>query len=262
LSEVVTLRGERSTLVRATARHTVRCDGRRVGGLPSPDPSGPGTVGRVQLLAPVPLSRRPARVLLLFGGLALYGASDGLLVLAGLGLDPWDVLHQGLSRTLGLQVGTWAILVGAMVLLAWIPLRQRPGLGTVCNVAVIGLVINATLAIVPAPRTLVVQAFVLVAAVVLNAVATGAYIGAGLGPGPRDGLTTGLAARGLSLRVVRTVVEITVLALGWLLGGTVGIGTLLYALAIGPLTHVTIPALRLHDTPTRGSASGAVSGPG
>jgi len=108
----------------------------------------------------------------------------------------------------------------------------------------------------------VVQALVLIAAVVLNAVATGAYIGAGLGPGPRDGLTTGLAARGLSLRVVRTVVEITVLALGWLLGGTVGIGTLLYALAIGPLTHVSIPALRLHDTPTRGSASGAVSGPG
>jgi uncharacterized membrane protein YczE len=201
----------------------------------------------VLLLASVPATRRPTRVALLLGGLTLYGISDGLLVLAGLGLDPWDVLHQGLSRTFGLQVGTWAIIVGAVVLLGWLPLRQRVGLGTVCNVAVIGLVINATMAIVPAPHTLIVQIGTLVGAVVLNGIATGAYIGAGLGPGPRDGLSTGIAARGVSLRVVRTVVEVSVLALGWLLGGSVGVGTVVYALAIGPITHVTIPALRLRS---------------
>lgn len=197
------------------------------------------------LLAPLPLSRRPTRVLLLLGGLVLYGVSDGLLVQAGLGLDPWDVLHQGLSRSVGLQVGTWSIVVGALVLLGWVPLRQRPGLGTVCNVVVIGLVINATLAVAPALHAVPVQVAVLLVAVVLNGIATGAYIGAGLGPGPRDGLSTGTAARGHSLRVVRTGVELGVLAVGWSLGGTVGIGTVVYALAIGPLTHLTIPALRL-----------------
>lgn len=197
------------------------------------------------LLLPVPVDRRAARVTLLLGGLALYGVSDGLLLLAGLGVDPWDVLHQGLSRTFGLQVGTWSVVVGALVLVGWLTLPQRPGVGTVCNVVVIGLVINATLALAPTPGGLALRTAVLVTGVVLNAVATGAYIGAGLGPGPRDGLTTGIAARGRSLRLVRTVVEVTVLAAGWLLGGTVGVGTVAYALTIGPLTHLTIPALRL-----------------
>lgn len=203
------------------------------------------------LLAPVPPSRRPARFSLLLAGLTLYGVSDAMLVLAGLGLDPWDVLHQGLSRAVGLQVGTWAILVGALVLLAWVPLRQRPGVGTVCNVVVIGAVIDLTLAVVPAPHGLALRAGVLVAGVVLNGVATGAYIGAGLGPGPRDGMSTGIAARGRSLRAVRTAIELVVLAAGWLLGGTVGVGTVLYALAIGPITHVTVPALRLVGVATR-----------
>jgi uncharacterized membrane protein YczE len=193
----------------------------------------------------MPLDRRGVRIPLLFAGLLLYGVSDAMLVLAGLGLDPWDVLHQGLARTVGLQVGTWSVLVGALVLLAWIPLRQRPGVGTVCNVVVIGSVIDLTLWVVPAPTELGVQIAVLVGGVLLNGVATGAYIGAGLGPGPRDGLSTGIAARGHSLRVVRTVVEVSVLAVGWLLGGTVGVGTVVYALAIGPITHLTIPALRL-----------------
>ena len=201
----------------------------------------------MSLLAAVPTDRRTARFGLLLAGLALYGFSDGLLVLAGLGLDPWDVLHQGLSRTVGGQVGTWSILVGAVVLLGWLPLRQRPGFGTVCNVVLIGLVLNVTLAVLPAPRALVLRAVVLVVAVVLNGLATGAYIGAGLGPGPRDGLTTGIAARGRSLRVVRTGIELTVLAGGWLLGGDVGVGTVLYALTIGPLTHWTIPALTLRE---------------
>ena len=197
------------------------------------------------LLAPVPATRRPTRAALLLVGLLLYGVSDGLMLLAGLGVDPWDVLQQGLSRTFGLQVGTWAVIVGALVLLAWVPLRQRPGVGTVCNVVVIGLVLNATLALVPEPDALWLRCVVLVAGVLLNAVATGMYIGAGLGPGPRDGLSTGLAARGLSLRVVRTSIEAAVLVSGWLLGGTVGVGTVLYAASIGPLTHLTIPALRL-----------------
>jgi uncharacterized membrane protein YczE len=205
----------------------------------------------VLLLAPIPTNRRTARAVLLFAGLALYGFSDGLLVQAGIGLDPWDVLHQGLSRTFGLQVGTWAILVGAVVLLGWIPLRQRPGIGTVCNVAVIGLVLNATLAVVPEPHVLGIQVAVLVVAVVLNGIATGAYIGAGLGPGPRDGLSTGIAAKGLSLRLVRTTVEVSVLVMGWLLGGTVGVGTVVYALSIGPITHITIPALMLKEPAAR-----------
>ena len=199
------------------------------------------------IVAPFPHDRPVARTALLLAGLALYGLSDGMLVLANLGLDPWDVLHQGLSRSVGLQVGTWSIIVGAAVLLCWIPIRQRPGIGTLCNVALIGLVLNLTLAEVPAPHAMAARIATLVGAVLLNGIATGAYIGAGLGPGPRDGLTTGIAARGHSLRVVRTIVEVTVLVIGWLLGGTVGVGTVLYALAIGPIIHLTIPALRLRS---------------
>jgi uncharacterized membrane protein YczE len=181
------------------------------------------------------------RLLQLYGGLVLYGISSSLLVLAGLGLDPWDVFHQGLSRTFGLAIGTWAIIVGALVLLLWIPLRQRPGIGTVSNVVLIGLTMNVVLGHVHAPHAMVARVACLVVGVVLNGIATGAYIGAGLGPGPRDGLMTGLAARGHSIRVVRTGLELTVLGTGWLLGGTVGVGTVVYALSIGPLAHVFIP---------------------
>ena len=183
----------------------------------------------------------PRRLVQLFAGLVLYGISDSMLLLAGLGLDPWDVLHQGLSRRTGVPIGTWVIIVGAAVLLLWIPLRQRPGLGTLCNVVVIGAVINAVLAVVSPPHSLPVRVAVMVSAVVLNGVATGMYIGAGLGPGPRDGLMTGFAARGHSLRVVRAGIEATALLIGWLLGGTVGIGTLVYAAAIGPLAHIFVP---------------------
>jgi uncharacterized membrane protein YczE len=185
------------------------------------------------------------RLVQLYAGLVLYGVSDGMLLLAGLGVDPWDVFHQGLSRTFGLAVGTWSIIVGAVVLALWIPLRQRPGFGTLSNVVVIGVVIDLVLATVPAPHGAAVCTVVMLAGVALNGVATGAYIGAGLGPGPRDGLMTGLAARGHSIRVVRTGIELTVLASGWLLGGTVGIGTVVYALAIGPLAHVFIPLFRV-----------------
>jgi uncharacterized membrane protein YczE len=188
---------------------------------------------------------RARRLAQLYLGLVLYGVSASMLLLAGLGVDPWDVLHQGLSRRLGLGVGTWAIIVSGAVLLLWIPLRQRPGFGTVNNALIVGLVIDLMLAIVPPVRVLPAQIVVMLGGVVLNGIATGLYIGAGLGPGPRDGLMIGMAARGHSIRVVRTSIELTVLLTGWLLGGTVGIGTVVYALGIGPIAHVTIPRLRI-----------------
>ena len=182
-----------------------------------------------------------ARLVQLYAGLLLYGCSSSLLVLAGLGLDPWDVFHQGLARQTGLAIGTWAILVGVAVLLLWIPLRQRPGLGTISNAILVGAVMNLVLGHVGPPHALWLRIVCLVGGVFLCGVATGAYIGAGLGPGPRDGVMTGLAARGHSIRAARTALELTVLVSGWLLGGTVGVGTLLYALSIGPLAHVFIP---------------------
>ena len=197
---------------------------------------------KIATLIPEP---RPQRLARLYAGLVLYGVSDGMLLLAGLGVDPWDVLQQGLSRRLGLGVGTWAIIVGAAVLLLWVPLRQRPGFGTASNVVVVGAVIDLVLALTPVPHDLGLRSVVLLAGVLLNGVATGAYIGAGLGPGPRDGLMTGLGARGLSIRVVRTCIELTVLLIGWLLGGSVGVGTVIYALAIGPLAHFFIPRLSI-----------------
>lgn len=181
------------------------------------------------------------RLVQLFLGLLLYGLSASLLVLARLGLDPWDVFHQGLARHSGLAIGTWSILVGLIVLLLWIPLRQVPGIGTVANVVMIGGTMDIVLSLVHSPHSLLWRVVCLVAGVALNGIATGAYIGAGLGPGPRDGLMTGFAARGHSIRVVRTAIEVTVLGTGWLLGGTVGVGTVLYAVSIGPLAHVFVP---------------------
>ncbi|HVS86218.1 MAG TPA: hypothetical protein VHD91_11350 [Gaiellaceae bacterium] len=177
----------------------------------------------------------------LLAALVLYGASASLLVLAKLGLSPWDVLHQGLAKHTPLAIGTWSILVGLIVLLFWIPLRQRPGIGTVLNVLLIGGTMDVVLSVLHPPHSLAWRIVLLVSGVFLNGVATGAYIGAGLGPGPRDGLMTGIAARGHSIRVVRTCLEVTVLVTGFLLGGTVGVGTLLYAVGIGPLAHVFIP---------------------
>ena len=197
----------------------------------------------------IPRDRLGERLARLAAGLLLFGFSDGLILVAGLGVDPWDVLNQGLSRTVGLQVGTWAILVSAVVLLLWIPLRQRPGLGTVGDALAVGLVINATLAVVPTPHEILLRAVVVVIGILFNAVATGLYIGAGLGPGPRDGLMTGVAARGHSIRVARTSLELAVLAGGYLLGGNVGVGTVLYAFGIGPLVHWTIPWLQLRSRP-------------
>ena len=189
------------------------------------------------------------RLTQLYAGLLLYGFSSSLLVLAGLGLDPWDVFHQGLARQSSIAIGTWAIIVGAAVLLLWIPLRQKPGIGTLSNVVIVGGTMDVVLGHIHSPHALGWRIVCLAAGVLLNGVATGAYIGAGLGPGPRDGLMTGLAARGHSIRVVRTAMELTVLLTGWLLGGTVGVGTVAYAVSIGPLAHVFIP-LFSHGRPT------------
>jgi uncharacterized membrane protein YczE len=192
-----------------------------------------------------PRQRPVTRLVQLALGLGLYGVSEAMMLAPGVGVDPWDVFHTGLSHISGIAVGTVLIIVGALVLLLWIPLRQRPGIGTVANVIAIGVVVDLVLPVVPVPHSLWLRWAVFLAGVVLNAVATGMYIGAGLGPGPRDGLTTALAARGHSIRVVRTGIELSVLAIGWLLGGNVGIGTLVYAVSIGPLVHVTIPRFRL-----------------
>ncbi|MCO1614930.1 MULTISPECIES: YczE/YyaS/YitT family protein [Micromonospora] len=202
------------------------------------------------------LRHRPARRLTqLYAGLVLYGVSMALMIRSELGLDPWDVFHQGLARQTGLSFGTVTIAVGALVLLLWIPLRQRPGLGTVSNVVVIGLVVDATLAVLPPGEGMPARVALLVAGIVANGAATGLYLGAGLGPGPRDGLMTGFVARHprFSVRLVRTVIEITVLALGWLLGGTVGLGTVAYALTIGPLAQFFIPVFALPARPAAGA---------
>jgi uncharacterized membrane protein YczE len=197
----------------------------------------------LRLLAPIPRDRRAHRFAQLAAGLVGYGLTASMLVLARLGLDPWDVLHQGLARTIGLQIGTWAVIVSVLVLLAWIPIRQRPGIGTICNAVLVGLVMDAVLGAVHPPHALAARWALMIGGVIGNGIATGFYIGAGLGPGPRDGLSVGIAGRGHSMRVVRTIVEGTVLVTGFLLGGTVGVGTVLYALCIGPITHQTIPAL-------------------
>jgi len=198
-------------------------------------------VSRHPLLPP---DRPVRRLTQLYAGLVLYGVSMGMQLRAGLGLDPWDVFHQGLSERVSWSFGTVTIVVGALVLVLWIPLRQVPGIGTVSNVIVIGIAVDATLAVLDAPSSLWARVLLLVGGIVLNGVAGGCYIGAGLGPGPRDGLMTGLVRRtGGSVRLVRTGIEATVLLVGWALRGTVGIGTVLYAVSIGPLVHFFLPRL-------------------
>lgn len=189
---------------------------------------------------------------LLLAGLTGYGFSMALMVQAGLGLDPWDVFHQGLSRHTGMTIGVASAVVGVGVLLAWIPLRNRPGIGTIANVIVIAVTVDIGIAVLPSPEDLRMRVPMMLGAVLLNAVSTVLYIGAGLGPGPRDGLMTGLVARtGLSVRLVRTLIEATVLSAGWLLGGTVGVGTVVYAFGIGPLVQLILRhmprRLLLHD---------------
>jgi uncharacterized membrane protein YczE len=194
-------------------------------------------------------------------GLIGYGFSMAMMVRAGLGLDPWDVFHQGLALRTPMTIGIASAVVGVAVLLAWIPLRSRPGIGTVANVIVIAVTVDASLAVLAAPTSLPMRVVMMVGAVVLNAISTVLYIGAGLGPGPRDGLMTGLVVRtGLSVRLVRTSIEATVLTVGWLLGGTVGVGTVLYAFGIGPLVQFFIRVTPRSVLAHSGWAFAAVAG--
>lgn len=184
------------------------------------------------------------RLVQLYLGLIVFAFGEVLILRAALGVIPWDVLHQGLVNHFGLTIGQWSIIVGALVLLMWIPLRERPGVGTVSNVLVIGLFVDLFLAVLAAPHALWLRIVFLLAGILVNGVATAAYIGALLGPGPRDGLMTGLVRRtGGSVRIVRTSIEVAVVLVGWLLGGNLGLGTVAFALLIGPVVHVALPVL-------------------
>jgi uncharacterized membrane protein YczE len=189
------------------------------------------------------------RTTLLLVGLTLYGLSLTLLLRADLGLDPWDVFHQGIADTVGWGLGTTIVLTSFLVLALWIPLRERPGVGTVANAVLVGVGVGAFSAAIPEVDTLWLRWVLLTFGIVINGVATGMYIGAGMGPGPRDGLMTGIAKRGGSIRVVRTSIEVVVLAIGIVLGGTFGVGTVLYAVTIGPLAQVFLPIFRRVATP-------------
>lgn len=185
------------------------------------------------------------RAVRLTAGLVLFGLSLALLVRAGLGLDPWDVFSQGVSKRTGLSLGQVTVLSSVLVLACWVPLRQRPGVGTVGNAVVVGPVLDAGLGLIPSPQFVAVWAVFLLVALGGVAIATGLYVDAGWGPGPRDGLMTGLAARGLPLFAARAAIEVTVLLAGWVLGGQVGVGTVLFALAIGPLVARCLPPLQI-----------------
>ena len=179
-------------------------------------------------------------------GLVLYGTTMALMVRSVLGLDPWDVFHFGVALHVPLSLGTVIVIASVLVLLLWIPLRQRPGIGTIANALIVGVTTDVALSLVPPTSSLWLRIPYLVIGIAGNALAGALYIGAGLGPGPRDGLMTGIVARGIgSIRLVRTSIEVTVLVIGWVLGGTVGLGTVLYAVSIGPLLHLLLPVFRL-----------------
>ena len=192
------------------------------------------------------------RTTLLLCGLALYGLSLTLLLRADLGLDPWDVFHQGLADTVGLSLGVTIVLTSFVVLALWIPLRERPGIGTVANAVLVGLGVEVFSAVIPEVESIWARCALLALGIVGNGIATGMYIGAGMGPGPRDGLMTGIARRRGSIRVVRTSIELAVLATGIVLGGTFGVGTVAYAVTIGPLAQFFLPIFtRIGVTPRR-----------
>lgn len=197
----------------------------------------------------LPSDRPTERIVRCVGGLGLFGLGVALIIHAELGPAPWDVLHQGLAILTGVAIGTVIIIVGALLLLLWIPLRERPGLGTVLNAVEIGVVVNLVLPVLPDTDRLLPRLVLMAGGIVLVAIGSGFYIGSGLGPGPRDGLMTGLARLGLSIRVARTSIELTVVAGGLALGGSIGIGTALFALGIGPLVQVFLPRLTLPAAP-------------
>lgn len=229
-----------------TSTHPLATDRPQVSGLADLGPLAQLRAGRLALRLPV-----------LVVGLFLYGASLAMMVRGSLGVAPWDVLHVGVARFVPMTLGQTVIVMSFVVLLLWIPLGERPGLGTVANSFLVGLSTDLTLAVLVAPDAWWARGALMVGGVVLNAVATGLYIGSQLGRGPRDGLMTGLVRRtGFSLRAVRTSIEVTVVALGWLLGGTLGAGTVLYALAIGPLVQVFLPRMTVR-LPQRATAPGS-----
>jgi uncharacterized membrane protein YczE len=186
-----------------------------------------------------------ARLPRLILGLVLCGVGIGAMVQADLGLGPWDVLHQGVADRTGISIGVVTVAVGMVVLLGWIPLRERLGVGTVLNAILIGLTVDATLAVLDTPDSLAMRWLLMLAGPVLFALGSGFYIGAGLGPGPRDGLMTGLARRGHPVGVVRLGIEVIVLVIGWMLGGTLGVGTVVFAFGIGPMVHVALARMSL-----------------
>ena len=190
---------------------------------------------------PVTGLRLPRRLIQLIIGEVFFGAGIGLMLRSGLGLPPWDVLHQGLAIRFGLTVGIWSILISFVVLVFWIPLRERYGIGTLLNAIIIGVMIDVTAALVPEASNTWWAVSMMVSGILLVAITSGMYIGANLGPGPRDGLMTSIARRGPSIRLTRVILEVTVLVTGVLLGGTFGIGTVLYALLMGPLVQIFLP---------------------
>ncbi len=195
-------------------------------------------------MLPLPTERFPRRIGQLLPGLTLFGVGIALMVRADLGLSPWQVFHQGVSERTDLAIGTIVIITGVGVLLAWIPLRERFGLGTILNVALIGNVLNVTLVLLPETLgSLPVRWAAMLGGVVLIGIGSGLYIGASMGPGPRDGLMTGLAKRGLHIGAVRAGLELSVLVVGWMLGGTVGAGTVAFAVLIGPLVAFFLPRM-------------------
>ncbi len=192
-----------------------------------------------QLLIPTSGPNLAARITQLVIGLTAFGFGIALMLQSELGLPPWDVLHQGLAERFGLTVGIWSIIISAIVLLLWIPIKEPYGLGTLLNMLIIGVAIDGFALVVPSPEAMVWRVALLVAGIVIIGLASGLYIAANLGPGPRDGLMTGIAKYGPSIRLTRTVIEIAVLAIGWLLGGTFGVGTIAFALFIGPIVQLS-----------------------
>ncbi|KGN39189.1 YczE/YyaS/YitT family protein [Knoellia subterranea] len=227
-----------------------------------------GASRRVELLPMTPMQQLRAghtarRLVQLVIGLWLYGTAMAMFIRAGLGLDPWDVFHYGVQQHVDLSFGTIVIIVGGFVLLLWIPMRQWPGLGTVANVFVIGIATDVMLALLDAPEAMWVRWTFLLGGIVINGLGGALYIGSQYGPGPRDGLMTGLARRtGLSIRLVRTALEVSVLVVGWLLGGVVGVGTVLYALLIGPSVQAFLPLVTVRLTPPEAAPIGARVGSG
>jgi uncharacterized membrane protein YczE len=203
------------------------------------------------------------RVIQLLIGLVVYGVGCALTVEAGLGVDPWTVFAEGVSLHTGIGIGWMTSIIGFVVLLLWIPLRQKPGIGTIANIVLVGASMQVALGIIPPMHGPVAQFAMLLGGIVLVAIASGLYIGAHFGPGPRDGLMTGMHSRlGWPIFACRALVELSVLTVGWLLGGTVGIGTVLFAVLIGPLVHVALPLLdSRRPVRTRQSSQTAVASP-